>query len=433
MSEVEPAVAAPVEVAPAPPPVVEEVAPAVTPEPPPAVAPAQEGPPLPPRSPRLQARAKVQEKAAAAAAAYKATLTPGVVDERGNTHAKEDGTFMEEVKEGADVKPAPVEGATPVAPAEPAVPAAPVAEPVSDDAPPAAPVAGTDFVTIALDPNGPLADQGVSELSVPAAIERQIRTLANAATRQRDTAETKLALDQAHLENARLSARVQALTDGTPIADPLEVEMLAQIKEHYPDQVEGVEKALAEKRDNATTQKEADIYAEIQREHVAKSFMQNISTTSAQKYPAWAAAGELNSRMASAMSQYGDYVDARNLNLQRTGQAPTEPTAAEFYGWVDTQYIRDPRVQEQVKQYRNEQQEKSRSGIAAQERQKLATKEKATLDAAAERHAARPPSTPGIPSQGTTPPPAEGNPAKTSGDRAKALRQGIRNRYKQPA
>jgi hypothetical protein len=243
--------------------------------------------------------------------------------------------------------------------------------------------------------------------------------------------ESQAQLDQVRLDNARLAARVQALQDGTPEADPLQVEMLAQIKEHYPEQLAKIEAALAGERAQATSQKEADIYSEMQREQVARSFMEQVGSHSAHKYPAWASAGELQNRMASAMSQYGDYVDARNLNLVRRGQAEVVPSTDEFYGWVDTQYIKDPRVQSAVVEFRAAQQEKGRAEIAAEERRKLAGQEKATLSEAAARHAARPPSTPGISSQGTTPPPEDEGAARVSpGNRAKSLKAGIRERYR---
>jgi hypothetical protein len=430
VSEEGTAVAAPTEAAPAPPPVVEEVAaPVSSPEPPP-VAPAQESPPLPPRSVRQQAKERMLQRVEAAETARRDSLTPGKVDDQGRVHATEDGTYMDKGAAPA----APEEGAAPAAPAEPEGTAAVVAEPVSDETPPAAPAAAPGLVTIALDPTGPLADQGVSELSVPADMERHVRTLVNAAVRQRDVQDSKSALEQAHLDNSRLAARVQALTEGTPEVDPIQADMLAQIKQHYPEQLAEVEAALDAKRQNATAAKEAEIYEQFQREHVAKSFIGDVSGTSAQKYPAWAAAGELQGRMQSAMAQYGDYVDARNLNLQRQGQPLSQPTTEEFYGWVDTTYIKDPRVQDQVKKYRSEQQEKGRAEIAAQERLKLAEKEKATLAEAAERHSTRPPSTPGIPSQGTTPPgPEATDPAKQHGSRAKALKAQIRDRYRPQA
>jgi hypothetical protein len=109
------------------------------------------------------------------------------------------------------------------------------------------------------------------------------------------------------------------------------------------------------------------------------------------------------------------------------------PTTDEFYGWVDTQYIKDPRVQSAVVKFRNEQQEQGRAKIAAEERRKLAGQEEAKLSEAAARHAARPPSTPGISSQGTTPPPEdEGAVRALQGNRAKSLKAGIRERYRSP-
>jgi hypothetical protein len=364
----------------------------------------------------------MQERAKAAAEVFHAERTPGKVDEVGRTHAAEDGTYM---KESAD-EAAPVE-----AEEEPAATDVVAETPVTEEPPPAAQAAGAEFVTIPLDPRNPLADQGVTELTVPAHMERHIRTLVNSSVRQKEVQSSQAQLDQVRLDNARLAARVQALQDGTPEVDPLQAEMLAQIKEHYPEQSDRVEAALAAEQVQAMSQKEAEIYAEMKREQVARSFMEEVGSGSAQKYPAWASAGELQGRMASAMSQYGDYVDARNVNLHRRGQAETMPTTDEFYGWVDTQYIKDPRVQSEVVKFRAEQQEKSRAQIAAEERQKLAGQEKAKLSEAAERHAARPPSTPGISSQGTTPPPEdEGAVRALQGNRAKSLKAGIRERYR---
>lgn len=428
MSDDATAVAAPVEAAPAPPPVVEEVATPVpvveesTPEPR-LVAPEKVGPALPPRSVRQQAREAMQERAKAAAEVFHAERTPGKVDEVGRTHAAEDGTYMEEgAAEAASIEHAEEESAAPDVVAK---------TPVTEELPPAAQAAGAELVTIPLDPRNPLADQGVTELTVPAHMERHIRTLVNSSVRQKEVQNSQAQLDQVRLDNARLAARVQALQDGTPETDPLQAEMLAQIKEHYPEQSAQVEAALAGEQAQVASQKEAEIYAGMQREQVARSFMEQVGTGAGHKYPAWASAGELQDRMASAMSQYGDYVDARNANLQRRGQAETMPTTDEFYGWVDTQYIRDPRVQSAVVKFRAEQQEKGRAQIAAEERKKLAGQEKATLSEAAARHAARPPSTPGISSQGTTPPPEDEGAARVSpGNRAKSLKAGIRERYR---
>lgn len=431
MSDDATAVAAPVEAAPAPPPVVEEVATPVapvveesTPEPRP-VAPEKVGPALPPRSVRQQARESMQERARVAAEAFHEERTPGKVDEVGRTHAAEDGTYM---KEGA-AEAAPIEHAE----EEPAAPDVVAETPVTEELPPAAQAAGAEFVTIPLDPRNPLADQGVTELTVPAHMERHIRTLVNSSVRQKEVQESQAQLDQVRLDNARLAAKVQALQDGTPEADPLQVEMLAQIKEHYPEQSAKIEAALAGEQAQATARKESEIYSEMQREQVARSFMQQVGSGAGHKYPAWASAGELQDRMASAMSQYGDYVDARNANLGRRGQAEVVPTTDEFYGWVDTQYIKDPRVQSAVIKFRNEQQEQGRAKIAAEERRKLAGQEEAKLSEAAARHAARPPSTPGISSQGTTPPPEdEGAVRALQGNRAKSLKAGIRERYRSP-
>jgi hypothetical protein len=364
----------------------------------------------------------MRERAKAAAEVFHAERTPGKVDEVGRIHAAEDGTYMEE---GA-AEAAPIEHAE----EEPAADVA-AETPVTEELPPAAQAAGAKFVTIPLDPRNPLADQGVTELTVPAHMERHIRTLVNSSVRQKDVQESQAQLDQVRLDNARLAARVQALQDGTPEADPVQEEMLAQIKEHYPEQLAKIEAALAGEQAQVASQKEAEIYADMQRGQVARSFMEQVGSGAGHKYPAWASAGELQDRMASAMSQYGDYVDARNANLNRRGQAEAMPTTDEFYGWVDTQYIKDPRVQSAVVKFRADQQEKGRAKIAAEERSKLAGQEKAKLSEAAARHAARPPSTPGISSQGTTPPPEDEGAARVSpGNRAKSLKAGIRERYR---
>lgn len=296
----------------------------------------------------------------------------------------------------------------------------------------------TDFVSIELDARNPLYDQGITKLDgVPKALEREVRTLANAAVRGREATEANRQLEAAEVEIAKLSAKLRLLESGehlkdSPENDPEFQQLIRQIKEHYPGQSEKIEAALEAYKRQQTSSVEREAEAVAQRQAAARSFLRTVASVSRQKYPVWEQAGELPQRMQMAVAQYGDYVDARNANLVATGREEMPPNAEEFFGWVDTNYVKDKRVQEFLTDFRKSQAESERERIAAEERQRFEEEEKARLTEVANRHSGRPPSPPPARSTGEAGPPREiPDAARHHGTRQRDLREQIRRRLSQ--
>ena len=108
------------------------------------------------------------------------------------------------------------------------------------------------------------------------------------------------------------------------------------------------------------------------------------------------------------------------------------PSSKEFFEWVDSNYVRDSRVQEALKSYQNKSLHKSNqqaaADAAAKERKRMTDAEAEKLSAAAQRHSTRPPTPPPVRSQGNVNAATETNPAQNHGTRQRDLRSSIRQR-----
>lgn len=279
----------------------------------------------------------------------------------------------------------------------------PVADTETDTAAPKVAESGQGepekLVTIPLDPSHPLWDQGIRELKdVPAHLEREVRTMANAVIRKSEAEAAQKAAQAAQKEAALLRAKMEMLQDGTLQnldANPEVQALLADIERAYPEQAEVAQAAFAALQAQKRQAKEAELNSKVEREFVGRSFITEVQANATRQYPVWAQSGELAPKMQNAMAQYGDYVDARNANLTALGKPESQPSVKEFFNWVDSNYVRDPRVQKQLAEFQGSHTKKvsesAATKAAAAERSRIAQMEKQRLSEAAQRHSTRPP------------------------------------------
>ena len=113
------------------------------------------------------------------------------------------------------------------------------------------------------------------------------------------------------------------------------------------------------------------------------------------------------------------------------------PNADEFFTWLDTNYVKDQRVQSQLADYKKRSEAKIGDARAKEaavaERRKIAEEEKQRLSEAATRHGTKPPSPPPMRSQGKVVPttPANEEARRNHGTRQRDLRSSIRQRLQQ--
>jgi hypothetical protein len=359
----------------------------------------------------------------------------------GETPRGPDGRFMAQPEVATEEDAADEEetaAVDEVAATEPEAAAVEVAEPVQDEKAAKPP----KLVTIPLDSNHPLYSQGITELKdVPAHLERAMRTMANASVRKQEVDQARAAQQAAETELAMQRARLEVMQHQSetpsPAATPEMQALMADIEQTYPEQVETVKQAFNALSQQAVQAKEVQALQVVEREQVGRRFLSEVQSGANKAYPVWSETGELGERMRISVSQYGDYVDARNANLTAAGRAEQEPSSQEFFSWVDTNYVKDPRVQNKLAAF----QKKAESRIGknkvskavAKERQRMATKERQKLAEAAERHGTKPPSTPAVRSQGRVVPatPANEEARQNHGTRQRDLRASIRQRLQQ--
>ena len=296
-------------------------------------------------------------------------------------------------------------------------------------------------VTIPLDPSHPLYAQGITELpNVPPHLERAMRTMANATVRKQDVEQARAAQQAAETELALTRARMEMLQSGeVPTADsnPEIQTLLKDIENTYPDQLDTVKSALDALQQQTVQAKEAEVMQQVQRQQVGQQFLTEVQSSASKQYPVWSQTGELPERMRTSVAQYGDYVDARNANLVAVGQQEQMPSSQEFFSWVDTNYVKDERVQSQLAEFKKENEARIGNDRAAEavaaERQKMANAEKLKLTEAATRHGTKPPSPPAMRSQGSVVPatPANEEARQNHGTRQRDLRASIRQRLQQ--
>jgi len=261
--------------------------------------------------------------------------------------------------------------------------------------------------------------------------------MANANVRKQEVDNARAAQMAAENELALVKARVEMLQSGelqSAETDPQLQTLLQDVEQAYPEQAETVKKAFEALQQQTVNAKEAEVMATVQREQIGRQFLNEVSTQSGQQYPVWAKSGELSERMRIAVAQYGDYVDARNMNLTAVGQAEQMPSPEEFFTWVDTSYVKDTRVQAQLAEFNKKREKKigkkHAKKAAAAERAKLAEEEKGRLAEAANRHGTNPPAPPAMRSQGRVIPatPANQEARQNHGTRQRDLRASIRQR-----
>ena len=328
-----------------------------------------------PERPRSQAQARqavAQRLAARRAAAAAAAEKP----------RDEQGRFVAQESEAAKAAPAPEAKQGEAAPQA----AAPESQ--------VAPTTGT--VTIPVPENHPLREQGVTQFDdVPAHLERHMREMLNAAARRKEVEQALAAREAAEREKLLVEAKLAVLSSkGTPQVDPETQEMLRQVKEAFPDKAAELEAALEARKREQLSEMEREAATAAERQYAAHNFLRQVGQLSPQKYPVWQQSGELQHRMQSAVAQYGDYVDARNQNLRASGMPEQGPSAEEFFGWVDTNYVRDQRVQTNLRSFHEQRIAKEKTAAAAAERKRIEAEQQAKLQQAAERHAANPPTLP---------------------------------------
>ena len=313
-----------------------------------------------------------------------------------------------------------------------------VAEPVQDEEVAEPP----DLVTIPLDAQHPLYAQGITELKdVPAHLERAMRTMANATVRKQEVeqaraaqqaAEQELAMQRARLEVMQQQGEVQPVT-----ATPEMQALMADIENTYPDQADTVKQAFTALSQQAVQAKEAEALQHVQREQIGRQFLTEVQSGASKAYPVWSETAELGERMRISVSQYGDYVDARNANLAAAGRPEQLPNSQEFFSWVDTNYVKDPRVKNKLADFQKKSEarigKKRADKAVAKERQRMAKAERQKLAEAAERHGTKPPSPPAVRSQGRVVPaePANTEAGQNHGTRQRDLRASIRQRLQQ--
>jgi len=298
-----------------------------------------------------------------------------------------------------------------------------------------------ESVTIPLSPDHPLYAQGITELpNVPVHLERAMRTMANASVRKQEVEQARAAQQAAENELAMTRARMEMIESGDiPRADnsPEIQALLKDIENTYPDQIDTVKSALDALQQQTVQTKEAEVMQQVQRQQVGRQFLTEVQSHAHQQYPVWSQSGELSERMRTAVAQYGDYVDTRNANLVAVGQQEQLPTSQEFFSWVDTNYVKDQRVQNQLADFKKKSDAKIGTARAAEavaaERKKMASAEKQKLSEAATRHGTKPPSPPAMRSQGNVVPavPANEEARQNHGTRQRDLRASIRQRLQQ--
>ena len=284
-------------------------------------------------------------------------------------------------------------------------------------------------VSIELPEGHPLRAQGLDKLDgVPQNLERHIRALINGQARRSEVESANNRLDAATEENVRLRARLEALeARNSEPEDPKRQQLLAQVKEHYPEQYEELQAALASKDEARIREAEEAAVQTKLLEQQAVGFLTSVRNVAPGKYPVWAQSGELAQRMQTAVAQYGDYVDIRNKTRTQQGLPTVPATDREFFSWVDTHYVQDPRVQQQLKGAAEKRISAEAQKVAAAERAKMAKAEQERLKEAAQRHSSAAPVPQAVKTHGTTAPTESSNVAH--GNRKNAIRDRIRERY----
>jgi hypothetical protein len=154
-----------------------------------------------------------------------------------------------------------------------------------------------------------------------------------------------------------------------------------------------------------------------------KDFMDALEVRAPKELALWHQMGELPRKVKEALSRYAIRVDG--------GEAPD---IDRFMAEMQYDYIRDPRMQAKVGEWRKKQEQRMREQIAAEERAKLAAKEAEGLKEAATRHKENPHSRTVTVETGRRSglPPAEEEPENlTESQRKRGIRERIRGAYAQ--
>ena len=311
-----------------------------------------------------------------------ATPGPEATDAKGNLH-RPSGT-----PEGGEFAPKGDQPTDPGAEKDAAA-AAP-----TDVAAAAATQVADGHVRIELEDGHPIRDQGLTHVDVPEGLERVFRAAMNNPARRSEVDQARAAVRQAQTETAdmrRHVARVNAETDLirsgglAKLSDPKLEEMLAQAEEHDPERAQVLREALEANRNELIRQKGDEAERDVQDEEVGREFLAGLQAEGPEHYSVWRENGVYRERIARMVGQYGDEVDRRMAN------GGAGPSLKEFFGHVDSHYVRDPDVQAKVVQYREQQEQKIRDEAAQDGRRARDVELEQERREAAARHGRRPP------------------------------------------
>lgn len=262
--------------------------------------------------------------------------------------------------------------------------AAPVAALPQDPKPSASVPDG--FERIALPDGHPWRRGDKTFVDVPAALAQDARTVINQPVRRNE-------LEAAQTENMRLRARLEVMQSGVPmdpVKDPLLAHLIADVAESYDSVRPGLSDLLKQaltKLPDAEVRARVDEYTAQEQDRARGSqFLAQVNAEAPQKFAVWAQAGELEGRIAQSLRAYGTMLDAENEARQKSGQPFVYPEPADFYRRLDIEYAYDPRVQQRVQAWRQQESQREREQIETRIRAEFAEQEKKKLGEMADRH-----------------------------------------------
>ena len=237
----------------------------------------------------------------------------------------------------------------------------------------------------------PLRARGMEQVDVPEGHEREYRAILNQWTTRSQVSELE---DEVVRLRAQLEAR-QKSPPPNPLDDPTYQRLLDDIDRKYkPEMAQEIKDALRAKWEQGAQPDTAAIEATVAINRQAREFQTEVQSRAAAQYPMWAEQGELGPRMQQHIVAYGDWLDSENQRRFEAKQPPLRPDPGQFFEWVNQTYLKDPRVQAQVRQARTRQQQEALEKARQEERERLRKEEEAKLAEQRQRHRGRPPGVP---------------------------------------
>ena len=205
------------------------------------------------------------------------------------------------------------------------------------------------FVRLDVPSGHPMLDRGKSYLDVPAESERDVRSLLNDPVRRAAVTAAEERVATAEREAARLKARLDALAspEAKALDDPKHQAVYDDLKEAYGEEYADQYLAgLDAQKEKLVEDRTADAIAAAEMTGVARQFLAGVEQHAPGRYGVWQQSGELAGHLSRALQSYSARVDA-------VGETPDVNA---FFADMDAQYIRDPRVQTQIKEWESNQQ-----------------------------------------------------------------------------